>query len=629
MANRLHAMHGKGTIGSVCGRHLSRDSVVGGILQDMKKYHHLILSPLILMVIAFLAYRWADALQRSLLAYTSPLAGTEIEMGEPRAPLTQRVVIVVVSGISYQQTIMEDMPIWQSLAGTGASAAVLNQPPAYWPTVWTTLLTGVSSDLNDSSVLDPSVSPVRPIVLDNLLAAAADAGLRTAVAGSPERAPLLPAELADVSYFTHDTGVVADAQVVQTTLGLLADPQYHLIIVHLNQLAEIGRMEGIRGPAYRGALRQIDSHLRQIMRQLNQSQSVLLVTSDGALLEDGRPAGGETYPPTLPFVMAGQHTIVGEYSPIQLVDIAPTVAVLLGTRLPAADQGSPLFDMLRTDQETLVQAKLQLAAQKVSLAEAYVAATDQPVPNETVRHDLATAQQSLQMGNRAGALELAGLVSQESLAAMHSVKEARIGAERTSRLAPVAVAAVVPLLFFWVKRPSRALLSLVGALVALGIFYGLHRLQGYSFSLTDTLNWGGLFAPSVVRDALVGLAAGGLLVMAGLLSGEQHRWLASVSVAYDYALFTCYLSAVPILFAYWYHGAWISWYLPELNMVVLHALALRQSGIVAGASVIVPWLIGLTVWAVGRRQPRATDRLARAWDPIAHLRSPRGVRGRR
>jgi hypothetical protein len=591
-----------------------------GVIQGMKKHRYLILNPLILLAIAFLAYRWANTLQRSLVAYTSPLAGAQIKQGEPRAPQTQRVVIVVVSGISYQQTIMEDMPIWQSLAGTGASAAALSQPPAYWPAVWTTLLTGVWPDLNNSSIFEPDATIVRPIALDNLLAAARDAGRRIAVAGSPERSPLLPAGLTDASFFTHDTGVVADAQVVQAALGFLADPQYHLIIVHLNQLAEIGRAEGIRSPAYRGALRQIDSHLRQITRQMNQSQSVLVVTSDGALLEDGRPAGGESYPSTLPFVMVGQHTIVGDYSPIQMVDIAPTVAVLLGIRLPAAAQGHPLFDMLRIDEETLVQAQLQLAAQKVSLAEAYVTAMGQSGLDETIRRDMATAQQLLQSGNRAGALELGRLVSQESLAAMQSVKQTRIRSERMSRLALVAVAVVMPLLFFWVKRPPRALLASVGALAALGIFYLFYRLEGHSFSLTSMLNWDGFFVSSIVRDALVSLAGGGLLVMAGLLSGERRHWLASVSVAYDYALFTSYLSSIPILFAYWYHGAWISWYLPGLDIIVLHGLALRQLAIAAGASVVVPWLIGLIVWGVGRRQPRASGRLAQAWDPIAHLR---------
>ena len=585
----------------------------------MKRNRYVILAPLILIVIAFGAYRWAHTLQRSIAEYTSPLAGSPVHPGEPLPPLTQRVVIIVVSGISYEAAMEADMPIFHTLRRAGASAPMVSRPPTYWQSARTTLMTGVWPDLNNAAVLEADAATLRPITLDHIAAAARDAGLRTAVSGSATWEGLLPADTVDATFYATDGGMVADGNIVQAALGFIADPGYNLILVHLTQLEEAGRAAGIDSRAYAGAARQIDSHLRQITRQMDLAQSVLMVTSDVALLEDGASAGGEAKPPELPFVMVGQYVIAGAFSPVRQVDLAPTVAVFLGTRLPAAAQGAPLYDLLDLDEEMVTLSHIQLAAQKTALGEAYVTAIGYDGVSQVIHQDLAAAHQSLLEGNQAGALETARLVTEEVTAEMAQAKATRIKSEQVSRLAISILGWLLPLLFFWSIRPPRALLSILGALLTVSVFYGLYRLEGHQFSLSDIAGDAGIFAPSVARDAIAGLAVGGLFVLAGLSHGDRHRWLPTVSTGYDYGLLAVYLSAMPVLVAYWHHGAAIRWYLPDLRLIALHRIALRQVAIVASVSVLLPWLIGLVLWVMGRWHQRAEAR-TQEWDPIAYLR---------
>jgi hypothetical protein len=586
----------------------------------MRKYHTLIISPIILLAIAFGAYRWADVFQRSILAYRSPLAGIAIDPGQPLAAQTHRVVLVVVSGLSYQQSVMQDMPVWQSLASIGASAPMTVRSPAYWPSVWSTLLTGAWPELNDAPLLDTVVSGVRPASLDHLLAVAKDAGLQVAVAAAADRAPLLVDAGADATLFAQEGGVSGDAQVAEAALEYIADEKFSLIIVHLNQPAETGHSQGVGSRAYAGALRQIDSYLRQITRQMDLSNSVLMLVSDGALLKDGRPAGGQRDAPELPLVMVGQHVIAGSFSPVRLIDVAPTVSSLLGTRLPSASQGHPLSDMLQIDEQTLSGDELLVAAHKVALADAYIAAIGQPGSTQLAHDDLGIAVQSLQSGNHAGAFELAGLVTVEADEQMVSAKAARVSTEQNPRLAPLTLGLVVPLLLLWARRPPHLVLSVFCGFVALGVFYGLYILEGNTFSYGDALSAGIGSGVVLARNAAVGLALGTVLFAIGTLSDEQHRWLPAVSTTYSFGLVVCYLSLLPALFGYWQHGAWISWRIPDPTLVAVHGLALHQLGVVAVMSAGLPWLVGAGVWGVGRRRAQAAGLRAQAWDPIAHLR---------
>jgi hypothetical protein len=585
----------------------------------MRKYSGIFISLFILSAAAVGASRWADALQYSLFTFQSPLLATQLVPGDRIPPQTRRVVVVVVSGLSYDAVPSADMPNLEALLEAGASATMISQPPTYPLPAWTTQLTGAWPELNSASILMTKTSSQRPILLDHLIAAVHDAGLRTAIAGHEGLESLLSADTVDASFYTAQEDAIGDAQVAQAALEFVSDPQYNLIMVYFSQVDAVGRAGGVNTDAYNRAAHQVDNHLRQIVRLVDAEQAVLIVTSDHGLTEDGWLGGNEPDLTRLPFVMIGRQIVPGVYSLAQQIDLAPTVAALLGGRLPAVAQGHPLYEMLQLDQESLTLGQLQLAKQKASLGDAYLRVMGLTGLSQAIYEDLHSAQQALLDGNQAGALELATLISEEVVAEMGSARAARISSERVPRLAVIAAGLCLALLFFWWRREPHTLMCIITAGVAVGIYYGWYRLAEYTFSLSSVVGTIDGFTSTLVRYAVTGMITGGLLLLLGLLLQDERRWTAAIATAYDYGLYAVFLAAMPALVSFWKQGATIRWYLPEMGLTLLQFVALVQVAIVALIAIPLPWLIAFVVYGVGRWRTYSEAR-AQTWDPIDHLR---------
>jgi hypothetical protein len=584
----------------------------------MKKYVSILLSLLILAAVAVGAYRAADALQYSLFTYQSPLLTLQVEPGGQMPPVTQRVVVVVVGGLGRSAARSIDMPNLETLVQASASAPMISQPPTFPLTAWTTLLTGVWPELNNAPILRDKTANQRSIAFDHLFTAAREAGLRTGIAGYEGWESLVPASAVDASLYASREDAIGDAQVAQAALEYIADPQYDLIWVYFGQVDAAGRAEGTGSPAYANAARQVDNHLRQIIRSVDTSQSVLIVTSDHGLTEDGHLGGNEPELTDLPFVMMGQNIIPGVYSPIHQIDVAPTAAALLGTRLPTVTQGHPLYEMVQLDKETLTHGQLQLATQQVALGDAYLRIIDHDGLSQATHQDLEGTQQTLLDGNQAGALELATLISEEVVAQMASVRAAHIKSERVPRLLVTALGLCLVLLFSWGRRGPHMLLSIIAGGVAVAVYYVLYRLGGYTFSLSavDTID---TFVATLIRYAVVGIMGGGLALLIGLLLQDERRWPAAITAGYDYGIYAVFLAALPALIGFWQQGAAIRWYLPDLRLAVLQLVALAQVTVVALVAIPLPWVIAPLVWGVGRWRTYSEAR-AQAYDPMTRLR---------
>jgi len=584
----------------------------------MRNYGGIFLSLLILAVAAGGAYRAADTLQYSLFTYQSPLLAVQVAPGDQTSRQTQRVVVVVIGGLNRDASRSLDMPNLQALLEAGASAQMISQLPTYPLPAWTTLLTGAWPEMNNAPIEKTKTANQRPIVFDHLFSAAHDAGLSTAIAGHEGWKSLSTADTFDASFYTSRDDTIADAQVAQAALNFIADPQHDLVWIYFSQVDAAGRTEGINSHAYANAARQVDNHLRQIIRLVDTSGSVLIVTSDHGLTEDGHLGGSEAELTELPFVVIGQHIIPGLYSTIYQIDLAPTVATLLGTRLPAIAQGRPLHEMIQLDEEALIYSQLQSATQKVTLGDAYLRVVGDNGLSQTVYQDLDNAQQALTDGNQAGALELTELISEEVVAEMASVKTARIASERVPRLVIAAVGLFLALLLFWGRRGPNTLVSIIGGGVAVAGYYGLYRLGGYTFSLSavDSVD---VLVPTLVRYAVIGSLGGGLVLLVGLIYQDERHWSAAIKAGYDYGLFAVFLAVLPALVGYWQHGATIRWYLPDLGLVLMQFVALVQASTIAVLAIPLPWVIALLVWGVGRWRTHSEAR-ARAWDPMARLR---------
>jgi hypothetical protein len=585
---------------------------------SIQKYGNVLLCLVILAGAAVGAFRGIDALQSSLFTYQSPLSAVQVVPGEQMPRQVEHVVIVVIGGLGYADGGLTGMPNLEMLMDAGAISSMVSNAPTYPLPAWTTLITGLWPELNNAPITDPGKVAQRPVYFDHIFAAAHDAGLRTAIAGSEGWRSLLPSDTVDASYYSSGEDALADAQVVQAAFGFIADPQYNLILIHFSQVDAVGQSEGTIDPGYQSAARQIDAYLRQIMRLVDPANSVLIVTADHGLMEDGGLGGDEPELTRLPLVMVGEHIVPGVYSPVDQVDIAPTIAALLGTRLPATAQGRPLYEMMRLDEDTLTQGYLVLATQKVALSDAYRRIMGETGLNQMSQQDLLSAEQSLQAGNRAGAHELAKLVAEEATEEMARAKSARIAQGKLPRLGAVAFGLLVSLIFFWGRRRPTSLLSFIGAGVTLATYYALYWLKGYAFS-PSTISQIDVFVFTLARNAVIAFSAGALWILLGLFYRDERRWPAALMAGYDFGLFAVFLAVLPASFVYWQQGATVRWYLPDLGLTLLYFLALLQAGVVAFLSISFPWLVGLVAWGVGRWRSYAESRVE-VWDPITRLR---------
>ncbi len=588
-------------------------------MKSLKRYRSIFLSIVFLALATLVTLRWSEAYQRSLIGYQSPLVDLDIPPGEQLPSQTHRLILVVVSGLSYDESVTLEMPILQTLRKAGASAPVASQAPAFWPGSWASTLTGAWPVLTGMPILDSQFDRIDSLKLDNTFAAARDAGQKTVVVGSDRWRQVLPADSVTASFYTPQAGAVADGEVVKAALGYIGDPQYSLVLIHLSQMDLVGRNDGKNSRAYAGAAQQTDSYLRQITRQINLSNSVLVITSDVALTEDGQSTGGEPAPPDLPLIVTGQAIVAGVYSPVRQIDLAPTFSLLLGTRLPVTALGSPLFDLVEVNTEDAVLTHLLDAAQKVMLKDSYRLAMGREETDSLSTQDLFAARDAWLEGNSAGATQLAELVVDEARQEMQAATAGRLGAARRGRLPIVVVLVLVPLFVAWVRRAGHSWLIAAAAFVTVLVFYGLYRVQGYTFTFSDTIGQADISPATSFRDAAVALLAGGTVMLFGLLSLRNRQLLQNVLLVYDFNTALVCLALLPALLAFWQYGLAITWQLPPAGVVLVHSLALRQALVSALGGLLLPWPLAALVTFVNRRRSRVSPE-SQEWDPIAYLR---------
>ena len=109
------------------------------------------------------------------------------------------------------------------------------------------------------------------------------------------------------------------------------------MLIHLDQVDYAGHHEGgPRDPRWNAAATRADALLEQIAGALDFKQDTLIVLSDHGQIDRGGHGGQDPITLVEPFVMVGAGVKPGQYPDMQMVDVAPTIAVLLGTNIPAS-----------------------------------------------------------------------------------------------------------------------------------------------------------------------------------------------------------------------------------------------------------------------------------------------------
>ncbi|HKJ27184.1 MAG TPA: alkaline phosphatase family protein [Anaerolineales bacterium] len=549
----------------------------------MKKNILILFAALLLVAAAVGAYFWANAIMDSLFDYRSPLAENPPSPGKPVGePLTGRVVIILVDGLR-EDTAMKThvMPYLDTLRQQGAWATMRSRTPSYSAPGWATILTGAWPTLNDGqSANPPDFDSVRAITQDNIFSAADRAGFQTAVSGFDWFDGMLAASGLDAGFYTQSEDNAADTNVMEAAKSYLQDSSYQLVLVHFDQVDYAGHQEGgPQGPNWDPAAARADSMIEELVSQLDLGQDTVLIFSDHGHIDAGGHGGQDAVTLAEPFVMVGKAVVPGRYPDIQMVDIAPTVTTLLGTNLPASNQGQVLTKMLNlspTQTEAVHQA---LLAQQAAMVSQTLTAVSLEAP--------AQAPQSA-----------ADYQSVLETAFAQRIKQERIPRGIAAGLVFLLLAGII------VYKRNRATPWLFGgALLYMIIFNIIYAwIVGKTYSLSSVYSADDLILSTALYTA-ISLLVTWLAVMLGQRAFSQGA-ASAAQMTLKLSLTILFLLMIPIMWNYYNNGLVISWTLPDFLPMFLGFLSLIQALIASVLSLLLAGIAALTAKIIGGKQPK-------------------------
>jgi hypothetical protein len=573
--------------------------------RTLRRYVGLLVRIVLLAITIWGSNLWLVRIRDSVQSHRSVLVG-QPKLGQPASPLVQQVVLVIIEGLRYDASL--EMPFLNSLRKQGFEARCRGYYPSYSQNAWTTLISGAGPEINDAPLVDVPDDQLHYLTVDGLFTEATRANLTTAVVGPSWWGKTIPEQVLNRSFVAPTTGVEADQRVTQTTLDLMGNVPPNLLLVQFSQVREAALHYGTSSQAYHAAVLRADSQLEQIAQSMSLKRNVLIVTSDHAHLSDGGHGGSDEEVVITPLVMAGGRVAPGSREEIEQIDIAPTIAALLGTAVPSAAQGEILFDALLMDEAESTEKWVSWAQQRVELADVYLESIGREPLSAASKGDAEVAYSSLLVRNFGSARRLAEYAIQGADAEMSKGRSQRLATEQRRRV-PFVVLSVSAVAYLLWRRWSRTTAALVASALGTVALYNLLFVwegEVYSFSTID--NWDAFMSGSVARMGTALLPA--ICILVWLVWKQKERSPIEVAtLSYSFALILAYLLALPLAAAYALNGFEITWHLPDPLFAFLQVSALVQLGL-AAFMILVPPLFTVPLdrilrWAaatVNRRQ---------------------------
>lgn len=540
--------------------------------QGRKRTLNIVLGIVACLLLAGGAYFWATGVMDSLYAYRSPLRDGPPSPGQPVGePMTRRVVFVLVDALREDTSSRpEVMPFLNELRQQGAWATMHSRPPSYSAPSYSVLFTGAWPDVSDGPALNLEYEEIPTWTQDNLATAVHRAGLQAAISGYNWFERLIPQDAVGASYYTAGEDEAADREVVDAAMPWLRGSDYQFVFIHLDQVDYAGHHEGgPQDPRWDAAARRVDDLLREIAATLDLAQDTLFVCSDHGQIDQGGHGGQDPIVLVEPFVLVGAGVRAGHYGDVDMVDVAPTLATLLGANIPASSQGHVLTRLLDLgpDQERAIEGALE--AQQSQLVDLYQAAIGRQVAVEPGEDTVAVHQ-----------------------AALEAARAARLNTERLPRAILALVVVAIPAVVMLRKR-GRELAWLVGGAVLYVVLFTLRYavLDGRTYSLSSVVSADELLLYCAIT-ALLAFVASWLVSSLGLRAFRRGPRRASELVL-ALTFVTVYLLSLPVLWSFVLNGVLVTWTLPDVASMFLAFISLIQMLLVAVAGLVLSGLTAL------------------------------------
>jgi hypothetical protein len=569
---------------------------------------------------------------QSLVSATSAEANNPAARPGTTAPLTNRVVMVVVNGLTLDD--VENLPALANPAFKNISAGgslFTNQVQTRQP-AFVTLLTGASLDLTGGLNLDPKEAaynvadfpqPTPADQLnryDHLFAAAKRKQFTTALFGTNAWFEAVPPTTLDF-YTTFDLRQPS-TDVTDNSLNFLKKKSANFTVIQLSALQQAVRDYGVNSPQAADARRNLNSALERLTSaEIELPQTTLIITGDW----DETVRTNDRW--TTPFLMVGQAVQPGEKLYGRQEDVASTVAALLGIEVPRHNQGRILSNMLSMPPVDLGEKFLALVEQRLALATAYRVLLGLPLPlalNDPLaveaEKNLKVAQQNYRLGSYEGIEGAVDWILRYTRTDMEEARQEWFAQARWQRAILAGVLLLLPLLIFLIWRSALGLVALFAAALASVIPYAIYLGQGRLFSFNSATS-SILLEDSIYRAAIaLGISLVIPLILFDWTQRRRQRRSGRINLEYEQMmrlrrqpfpfkrLFMCcclmllwimYFSLlIPVLWYYWRYGyiapvMGTPSLLPEFSSTFMQFFALNH--IIGFAVAIVPAPVVLAV----------------------------------
>lgn len=542
----------------------------------MKNKYKIILSIVLLIGIAVTSYFWATGSISSNYGYRSVLKDNPPAAGPALGdPATSRVIIVLIDGLRYDTSLDQKvMPFLNELRANGASAKMHSQPPSFSEPGYSTILTGAWPEINDGPALNLDYADIPTFTQDNLFSAVHDAGFKTAISGYYWFEKLVPQAAVDFSYYTPGEDAQADNDVVVAATPFLQNSSINLVLIHIDQVDYAGHHEGgPQSPNWDSAATRADNLLLFIANQIDLEKDTIVVFSDhGHILAGGH--GGQD-PDILiePFVIAGAGVQPGVATEINMVDIAPTIAALMGSRLPASSQGQVRTDMISVSPSVEAALPGAVAAQQSALVTTYAEAMGKTVDKNELSYGAdVTAYQKI----------------------INKIHDSKLLWQRILRALPAAVLLGGAIFLILRKRKEGAEGWIVGAVTYVVLFnFRYVVLSKKTYSLSSVTGEMDLILYTAVTAALAFLIAFLVKILVNKLPRKKPG--DAVLDIFGLGFTTVFLVALPVVISFVLNGILVTWTLPDYLTSFVSLLSLIQILVICGVTLLFAAIIALVL----------------------------------
>jgi hypothetical protein len=448
---------------------------------------------------------------------TAPDAGqtnnTNVRPGTTN-PLASRVLLVIVNNLG--QNDLENLPSLQNLKTVSTGSYLFTEPVASTTPGLVSLLTGADSTLSGGFTVVPTdSSPTAPSAstqlsrLDNLLVSAHRDHQTTALFSTQAYLDAMQPDWLNFN-LVFDTNQPS-TDVADVAINFMQKKGANLSIVQLAGLAQAQATFGNNSSQVSDARQQLDTALAKLTdnAQVDLSRTTVIITGDW----DSSTRAGDRW--SVPLLLVGQAVQPGERSWGQQVDVAPTIAALLGIEYPRNNQGRVLTSALAMNPQDLAEKMLALVEQRQALDNAYRQHLGLGLPlavNNTLAveasKNVGVAIEDYKLGNYNDIEAVVDPVLRYTSQDMSDAREEWFAQARGQRSLLAIAMLILPLLLLFVWRSRLSLVTLVAALVSSVLPYLFYWSQGQRFAFNAT----GL--PVLLEDSLW---RSGLALLFGLL----------------------------------------------------------------------------------------------------------------